>query len=183
MFSLITQKCLVAAKKKVLHEIWRMVQKLSSESATCPLACAWFKCRKRMKSNVTEEGESFQGSLMNSGDASSQSPVSSTWRDDFRPICDPTKIISAKESKCRGERLGGQSRVRAICLRAVVSAPSSLVSASLSGSIPLWDSVMLCGQPSGYGNLGPFPFLPPLRSFLSAEEVPARPHPCYFRPL
>lgn len=109
MFSLITQKCLVAAKKKVLHEIWRMVQKLSSESATCPLACAWFKCRKRMKSNVTEEGESFQGSLMNSGGASSQSPVSSTWRDDFRAICDPTKIISAKESKCRGERLGGQS--------------------------------------------------------------------------
>lgn len=56
-----------------------------------------------MKSNITEEGESFQGALMNSGGASGWSPGASTRLSDFRPISDPTKIISAKESKCGRE--------------------------------------------------------------------------------
>lgn len=120
MFSLITQECLVGARKKVLHEIWRMVQKLSSESATRPLEHAWFKRRKRMKSNITEEGESFQGALMNSRGASGRSPGVSTRRGDFRPISDPTKIISARESKCGREREGQtEHRVRAIRLLAM----------------------------------------------------------------
>lgn len=144
--------------------------KNGSESTTCPLEHAWFKWRKRLKSNVIKEGESFQGSLMNSGGASGrngvQAPLKAGW---FQANLWPNQNHLHEGEQVWGREMGQtEHRVQAIHLLTVVSAPSSHISASVP--VPLWGSVILCGHPPGHGNLGTFPFLPPLGSFALCKD-------------